>query len=91
MKGARSAVRGLEACADALAMVHGLTAADLGIAAALLSGAVRAMLISVDFNIREMHPDKAPPETLTMERRELELQALRRDEAITHAVKALLV
>jgi formiminotetrahydrofolate cyclodeaminase len=90
MKGARSAVRGLDACAEAVTMVHGLTAADLGIAAALLSGAVRAMLISVDFNIREMHPDKAPPETLTTERRDLELQALRRDDAITHAVEALL-
>jgi methenyltetrahydrofolate cyclohydrolase len=90
LKGARSAVRGLEACANALAMVHGLTAADLGIAAALLSGAVRAMLISVDFNIREMHPDKAPPEALTAERRELEFQALRRDDEITHAVTALL-
>ena len=53
----------------------GLTAADLGIVAALLSGAVRAMLLSVDFNVREMRSDKQFSDAITAERRELELEA----------------
>jgi formiminotetrahydrofolate cyclodeaminase len=90
MNAARSAVRGLDLCAEAVGMVQGLTAADLGIAAALLSGAVRAMLLSVDFNLREMRSDKQFSDAITAERRELELEALRRDAGITSAVSALL-
>ena len=38
MNAARAAVRGLDLCAEAVGMVQGLTAADPGIVAALLSG-----------------------------------------------------
>jgi formiminotetrahydrofolate cyclodeaminase len=77
MNAARSAVRGLHLCAQAAAMVQGLTAADVGAAAALLSGAVRAMLLSVDFNVREMRSDEQFSVAINTERRELEREALR--------------
>lgn len=89
MQGARNAVRGLDVCAEAVFMVHGLTAADLGIAAALLSGAVRGMLISVDFNLQQMQTDREFSTTMAAERQNLELQALRRDDAITAAINQL--
>jgi formiminotetrahydrofolate cyclodeaminase len=82
MNAARAAVRGLELCAEGVNLVHGLTAADLGIAAALLSGAVRGMLISVDSNIHEMHSDQKPSAAV----RELESKALQYAEAVTAAL-----
>jgi len=89
LNAARAAVRGLGLCADAADMVRGLTAADLGAAAALLSGAVRAMLLSVDFNVREMHPDAQFAEAIAAERGELEINALHHAGAVDAAVSAL--
>ena len=77
MEAARSAVRGLELCAEAARVVQGLTAADVGGAAALLSAAVRAMLLSVEFNVRAMRPEERFSDAIAAERRDLELTALR--------------
>src|SRR4029077_975030 len=49
---ARSAVRAIELCAEAVTLTRGDIAADLGGAAAILNGAVRAILTSVDANLR---------------------------------------
>jgi formiminotetrahydrofolate cyclodeaminase len=89
MEGARSAIRGLDLCVSAAGMVEGLTAADVGGAAALLSGAVRAMLLSVDFNVHAMRPDERFSDAIAGERRELEVTAFRRADAVTAAVNAL--
>jgi formiminotetrahydrofolate cyclodeaminase len=51
MQAARSAAAGLILCAAAESEVHGLLAADLGAAAALLCGAVRAILVCVNANM----------------------------------------
>jgi formiminotetrahydrofolate cyclodeaminase len=90
MEAAQSAVRGLELCVEAAGVVQGLTAADIGGAAALLSGAVRAMLLSVDFNVRAMRPDERYSDAIAGERRDLELAARQRSDAVTAAVSALL-
>jgi formiminotetrahydrofolate cyclodeaminase len=87
MEGARSAIRGLNICAEAVTMVSGLTAADLAMAAALLRGAVRSMLVSVDFNVKQLDADQ---DGVIAERHELELEAVRRDDVITSAIRALL-
>lgn len=91
MEASRAVVRGLDLCVEGSEMVRGLTAADLGIAAAMLHGAIRSMLISVDFNL--LHIDSSTPEfdRLKTERRELELSAARRDDVITTAVRNLLL
>jgi formiminotetrahydrofolate cyclodeaminase len=90
MSAARSAVRGLGVCGEAAGMVQGLTAADIGAAAALLSGAVQSMLLSVDFNIREMSSDDRFSNAITAERRELEREAFRFAHAVTARMGALL-
>ena len=77
MEASRSAVRGLELCVSAAGVVRGLMAADVGGAAALLSAAVRAMLLSVDFNVRAMDTEEQLSVVISAERLELELTAKR--------------
>ncbi len=79
---ARSAVRGLGLCAETAGMVQGLTAADIGAAAALLSGTARAMFLSVDANIRELCTDPRFADATTAERHGLEREAVRQAGAI---------
>jgi formiminotetrahydrofolate cyclodeaminase len=88
MEAARSAVRGLELCVEAAEVVQGLTAADIGSAATLLSAAVRAMLLSVDFNVRAMRPDERFSDAVAGERRDLELTARQRADEVTAVVSA---
>jgi formiminotetrahydrofolate cyclodeaminase len=88
MSAARAAVRGLDTCAEAVGLIHGLTAADLGISAQMLFGGVRAMLISVDFNARAMNAS-AISNAIISERRELEFRASHRAEAITGSLATL--
>jgi formiminotetrahydrofolate cyclodeaminase len=88
MEAARSALRGLELCVGAAGVVRGLMAADVGASAALLSAAVRAMLLSVDFNVRAMHTAGGSLDAIAGERRELELTALRCADEVTAAVNA---
>jgi formiminotetrahydrofolate cyclodeaminase len=60
MRAARAAVTGLELCAKASAVVKAALAADLGAAHALLAGALRAILICIDANLKgreQDHPD----------------------------------
>jgi len=86
MDAARSAVRGLGLCAQTASIVQGLTAADVGAAAALLSGAVRAMLLSVDVNIREMRSDPWFSDVITSARSDLEREADQLADAVTAAL-----
>ena len=81
LRAARSALAGLDLCADAAGIVNGAVAADLGTAAILLTGAVRAMLLSVDVNL-EQHPDR---ET-SVECREIEEKALRQLDLVLRQV-----
>jgi len=90
MEAARAALRGMDLCVEGVEMVHGLTAADLAIGAAILRGAIRAMLVSVDFNFRQLDESSEFAQKLTAERHEIEMQAVRRDDVITSAVRALL-
>jgi formiminotetrahydrofolate cyclodeaminase len=90
MNAARSAVRGLDLCAEAAGMMRGLTAADLGAAAVLLSGAVRAMSLSVGINIREMPSEEQFSAAITAECRDLELRAVQSAEAVTAVINVLL-
>jgi formiminotetrahydrofolate cyclodeaminase len=57
MTAARAGVAGLDLCGEAAGIVAGSLAADLGAAAALLSGAVRAILLCVDSNLQQLRAD----------------------------------
>jgi len=62
MRAARAAVAGLELCAKASSAVKPALAADLGAAQALLGGALRAILLCIDANLRgreAQHPEAA--------------------------------
>jgi formiminotetrahydrofolate cyclodeaminase len=51
MRAARSAAAGLDLCKQAEGEIHGLLAADLGAAVALLSGAAQAIQVCMDANL----------------------------------------
>lgn len=58
MDAARATVRGLALCREAASLCPtGMTAADLGSARSLLTGAAQAMLLSVRSNLRQLKPD----------------------------------
>jgi len=82
MEGARSALRGLEVCVEATSLVSGLTAADLGMAAKLLDAAVRAMLLSVDFNVKKMDAEAG----ILAERRDIEDRSTRHARSVLAAI-----
>jgi formiminotetrahydrofolate cyclodeaminase len=78
---ARSAVAAIELCVEAAGIARGAIAADIGGAAALLAGAVRAILCSVDANLGEL-PDQPFRQQAAAERRTLEETAVRQVEAV---------
>ena len=83
LKAARSALTGLDLCADAAGIVRGAVAADLATAAILLAGAVRAMLLSAEVNLRQL-----PDREASVECREIEEKVLRQLESVVKQVTA---
>jgi formiminotetrahydrofolate cyclodeaminase len=83
MNAAHAAVRGLHMCEEAAGLVAGLMVADVAAAAALLAGAIRAILTTVDVNVRQM----GSGEEFLAQRSELESEALRCAESITEACR----
>jgi hypothetical protein len=88
IQAARSALSGMNLCAEAAGMVRGAVAIDLGTAAILLEGAVRAILLCVDANLQQLPSDEAAAERKMLEekaRRQLD-SVLR--QVITAGVKS---
>ena len=54
LEAAGSAARGLDLCAEAVSLVPLSVASDLGAAEALLAGAVRAILLTLDVNLLQL-------------------------------------
>jgi formiminotetrahydrofolate cyclodeaminase len=77
LQAARSALSGLDLCADAAGMVHGAIAADLGTAAILVEAAARAILLNLDANLRQL-----PDHEVMAERKESEARARRQLDAV---------
>jgi formiminotetrahydrofolate cyclodeaminase len=86
MEAARAAVRGLGLCAEAAHLIRGLTASDVASAAELLRGAVHGMLVTVDFNLREMASEKDFAAAVKAERSELAGQVRQQSDAVTAAL-----
>lgn len=87
---ARSAAAGLELCVEAVSMTHRVVLADLGTAATLLSGALRAFRLCAESNVRQLAP--ATPsyrELLAGEERRHRL-ALQQGEEVLERVAAAL-
>jgi methenyltetrahydrofolate cyclohydrolase len=84
LRAARSAVRAIELCVEAATLARGDVAADIGGAAELLTGAVRAILNSVDANLRRMEDGR-----FVAERRDLEERASRSAEQVHDRLRTL--
>ena len=84
---ARAATEALGLCVETSKLAEGAIAADVGGAAHLLAGAVRAILISVDANLRRL---KGRPfyDALVSERRDLEAQATARAGEVVKLLRA---
>jgi formiminotetrahydrofolate cyclodeaminase len=75
LRAACSAAAGIDLCLNAKPSVRSSVAADLGVATELLAGAVRAMLLCVDANLRLLDPADPYLASVRAERRELEDRA----------------
>jgi len=82
---ANAAIAGLNVCAEAAELAEGPVATDLGGAAMLLAGAVRAMLLSVDANLAALGETEFRDQA-AVERGELEDRAIRQSSAIRKRV-----
>jgi formiminotetrahydrofolate cyclodeaminase len=83
LRAAHSAVRAIQLCAEAVSYARGDVAADIGGAAAILNGAVRAILTSVDANLRRIEDGR-----FAVERRDLEERAARYAEQVRVGIRA---
>ena len=77
MTAARSSARALALSREAVPLVPTFIAADLGAAVLLLSGAIRALLITVDYNLRQLTADRSD---LAAERVQLAAERVQLDE-----------
>jgi formiminotetrahydrofolate cyclodeaminase len=82
LRAAGSAVRAIQLCAEAVSYARGDVAADIGGAAAILHGAVRAILTSVDANLRRIEGGG-----FAAERRDLEERAARNAEQVSERLR----
>ncbi|HXP83718.1 MAG TPA: cyclodeaminase/cyclohydrolase family protein [Bryobacteraceae bacterium] len=82
MNAARAAVAGIELCVAMADSVRASVTADLGVAAALLAGAVRGMMLCVDANLPATAAHDLYYEAVRTERRDLEERANRSVSAV---------
>jgi hypothetical protein len=86
---AEEAAAGLEVCGEASAFAPVALAADLGVAAALLAGALRAFLLCAQSNVRQLAADEAScRERLATATDRHESALLRAQESLRHAEAA---
>jgi formiminotetrahydrofolate cyclodeaminase len=84
---ARAAASAISLCGDAARLARGAIAADISGTAVLLSGAVRAILFSVEVNRRTLD-DPAFSEAVAAESRTLEQLAARETERVVELARA---
>jgi formiminotetrahydrofolate cyclodeaminase len=87
---ASSAARGVDICADAVTLVPLSVVSDLGAAATLMAGGVRAILLTVDVNIRQLPAASKLRRNAGRKRRELEREATRLVERVLRKVARLI-
>ncbi len=78
---ARAAAAGLDLCDKATGLIHAFVAPDLGAAATLLRGAVRATLFSVNFNVQQLPSGDPYRNEVTAEALRLAAKSERRSPA----------
>jgi formiminotetrahydrofolate cyclodeaminase len=86
LNAARATAGGIELCREAAGYMRGAIAADVAGAALLLAGAVRAILCSLDANVRAVEHEEFA-QRVAVERERLEMHAIREAEAVVTNVK----
>ena len=86
LEAAGSAAQGLDFCAEAVSLVPLSVVSDLGAAAALLAGAVRAILVTVDMNLSQLPAASELRRKAGKNRRALEKRAARRVDLVLKKV-----
>lgn len=84
---AQEAATGLELCSEMSAVTPPALAADLGVAAALLAGALRGFLLCAESNVRQLAPDAAAHRERLAADTKRHGQALRQAEAVLGSIK----
>jgi formiminotetrahydrofolate cyclodeaminase len=90
LSAASSAARGVDICADAVTLVPLSVVSDLGAAGTLLAGSVRAILLTVDVNLRQLPAASQLRRSAGKIRRELELGASRQVDRVLSRVARLI-
>jgi formiminotetrahydrofolate cyclodeaminase len=86
MNAARAATDGIDLCLEAAGYTRGAIAADVAGTAALLAGAVSAILCSVDANLRALD-EQAVAHATAAEGNRLKMHAIRQAEEVLTTVK----
>ncbi len=90
MAAAGSAARGVDICAEAVVLVPWSVVSDLGAAATLLAGAVRAILLTVDVNLRQLPSANKLRRDAGKTRRTLEARSSRQLQRVLKKVAVLI-
>ena len=89
LKAASSAARGVDLCAEAVSLVPSSVRSDLGAAATILAGSMRAILLTVDVNLRNLPATSEVRRKARKTRRALESGAVTLLERVLKQVGSL--
>jgi len=83
---ARLVASGMDLCADATGVVPRSLIAEVGAAAVLLAGEVRGLVVSAEFNLRQLADDPHGQEEIIAQLQELNRKVLRQEDSIRQQV-----
>jgi formiminotetrahydrofolate cyclodeaminase len=90
LEAAASGALGLGLCTEAVSLAPLSVVSDLGAAATLLAGSVKAILLTVDVNLRQLPAGSQLRRNTGKKRRELEMRATRQLERVLRKVARLI-
>jgi formiminotetrahydrofolate cyclodeaminase len=90
LEAAASGALGLDLCTEAVSLAPLSVVSDLGAAATLLAGSVKAILLTVDVNLRQLPAGSQLRRNTGKKRRELEMRATRQLERVLRKVARLI-
>jgi len=87
---ARVVASGIDLCAAATGVVPRSLIAEVGAAAVLLAGAVQGLIVSAEFNLRQLLDDSHGHEEITAQLQELDRKVLQQEDSIRQQVASLM-
>jgi formiminotetrahydrofolate cyclodeaminase len=87
---ARLVASGMDLCAAATGVVPKSLIAEVGAAAVLLAGAARGLIVSAEFNLRQLGDDSHSDDEITAQLQDLDRKVLRQEDSIRQQVASLI-